>query len=102
MSTTVLLQTLALQKNARRKDGQDARAFRVAVCTGVAPIRSWVSVLTRLTFASAIRASALCLSASLSPSGLRLRPEPACEHGHPLACRRQCPPSLSPAAGSRE
>ena len=95
MSTTVLLQTLALQKNARRKDGQDACAFRVAVCTGVGPIRSWVSVLTRLTFASAIRASALCLSASLSPSGLCSRPEPACEHGRPLACPRGRKPRMS-------
>ena len=59
------------------------------------PIRSWVSVLTRLTFASAIRASALCLSASLSPSGLRLRPEPTREHGHPLACPRGRMPRMS-------
>jgi len=30
VSASVLLQTLALHKNAPRKDGQDARAFRVA------------------------------------------------------------------------
>jgi hypothetical protein len=30
MSSSVLQQTVALQKNAPRKDGQDARAFRVA------------------------------------------------------------------------
>jgi hypothetical protein len=30
VSTSVLLQILALRKNAPRKDGQEARAFRVA------------------------------------------------------------------------
>ncbi len=35
MSSSVLLQTLALQKNAPRKDGQEARAFRVEARAGM-------------------------------------------------------------------
>jgi len=59
-------------------------------------IRSGVPMPSRWTFASAVRASAHCPAAALSPSGLRLRPEPARGHGHPVAGQPCC------LSGSRE
>jgi hypothetical protein len=84
-----LAETATPSLTNRRQDAQAGGAGREQEDS-----RSLVTGPTRWTFPSAIQASAHCLSAPLSPSGLRLRPEPARGNSHLLAHQ--------PAAGRRQ